>query len=242
MLKVVVIMTERYGRVLKNGKADRNKLLFRSLAVFDRRMSSIHEKPPQEALDALREGQSESGETVVTSPIQSHAPRFSIDQPANDDEEEEDDDELALAALDSLDAIEVFKLDQRADTKIHQLDFPNPFSLCPSRSGAPRHVVSVLPCSPQKHNADLEKYNSAQIPVDNFRRLLMLLLIIAPLDAQESLSGHAQRLTAARIEGLRRVADSILWSFTPEQSPGIFYHSFNTIIPAVSHCLHATSC
>ena len=205
MLKVVVIMTERYGRVLKNGKADRNKLLFRSLAVFDRRMSSIHEKPPQETLDALREGQSEPGETVITppmtSPIQSHTPRFSIDQSANDDEEEEeDDDELALAALDSLDAIEVFKLDQRADTKIHH----------------------------------------AQIPVDNFRRLLMLLLIIAPLDAQESLSGHAQRLTAARIEGLRRVADSILWSFTPEQNSGIFYQSFNTIIPAVSRFSQAT--
>lgn len=192
MLKVVVIMTERYGRVLKNGKADRNKLLFRSLAVFDRRMSSVHEKPSQEALDALREGQPESGETAITSPVQVHTPRFSIDQPANDDEEEEDDDELALAALDSLDAIEVFKLDQRADTKIHH----------------------------------------AQIPVDNFRRLLMLLLIIAPLNAQESLSGHAQRLTAARVEGLRRVADSILWSFTPEQNPGIFYQSFNTIIPA----------
>ena len=191
MLKVVVIMTERYGKVLKNGKADRNKLLFRSLAVFDRRMSSVHEKPSKEVLDALREEQSESGEQTTTSPIQSHMARFSIDQPANDDEEEEDDDELALAALDSLDAIEVFKLDQRADTKIHH----------------------------------------AQIPIDNFRRLLMLLLIIAPLDAQESLSRHAERLTAARVEGLRRVADSILWSFTPEQNPGIFYQSFNTIIP-----------
>ena len=199
MLKVVVIMTERYGRVLKNGKADRNKLLFRSLAVFDRRMSSVHEKPSQEALDALREGRPDSGETAITSPVQSHTSRFSIDQPANDGEEEEDDDELALAALDSLDAIEVFKLDHRADTKIHH----------------------------------------AQIPVDNFRRLLMLLLIIAPLDAQESLSGHAQRLTAARVKGLRRVADSILWSFTPEQNPGIFYHSFNTIIPAVSYLLQA---
>lgn len=201
MLKVVVIMTERYGRVLKNGKADRNKLLFRSLAVFDRRMSSIHEKPLQEALDALREEQPEPGETAITSPIQSKTSRFSIDQPANDEEEDEDDDELALAALDSLDAIEVFKLDQRADTKIHH----------------------------------------AQIPVDNFRRLLMLLLVIAPLDAQESLSGHAQRLTAARIESLRRVADSILWSFTPEQNPGIFYQSFNTIIPAVSCRFRAMS-
>lgn len=192
MLKVVVIMTERYGRVLKNGKADRNKLLFRSLAVFDRRMSSVHEKPSQESLNALRAGHSESGEMTKTSPIQGHTPRFFVDQPANDDEEEEDDDELALAALDSLDAIEVFKLDQRADTKIHH----------------------------------------AQIPIDNFRRLLMLLLIIAPLDAQENLSRHAERLTAARVEGLRRVADSILWSFTPEQNPGIFYQAFNTVIPA----------
>ncbi|KAK4693349.1 hypothetical protein P7C71_g4034, partial [Lecanoromycetidae sp. Uapishka_2] len=193
MLKVVVIMTERYGRVLKNGKADRNKLLFRSLAVFDRRMSSAYEAPSRETLDALKEASDGATESAVASPVQSHPPiGFAIDQPANDEEEEEDDDELALAALDSLDAIEVFKHDQKVDTKIHH----------------------------------------AQIPVDNFRRLIMLLLIIAPLDAQESLSKHAQRLTDARIDGLRRVADCILWSFTPESNAGIFYHSFNTIVPA----------
>lgn len=192
MLKVVVIMTERYGRVLKNGKADRNKLLFRSLAVFDRRMSSAFEKPTQDILDALRDKKEGSSESAIAAEIQHYPDGFSIDRPANDDEEEEDDDELALAALDSLDAIEVFKHDQRADTKIHH----------------------------------------AQIPVDNFRRLLMLLLVIAPLDAQESLSKHAESLTEERIVGLRRVADSILWSFTPEHNAGIFYHSFNTIIPA----------
>ena len=194
LLKVVVVMTERYGRVLKNGKADRNKLLFRSLAVFDRRMSSVYEKPPKETMDALKEASNGNmGSAVVSpvSPVQTHTFPFPIDQPANDDDEEEDDDELALAALESLDAIEVFKHDQKADTKIHH----------------------------------------AQIPVDNFRRLIMLLLVIAPLDAQESLSKHAQRLTDTRIEGLRRVADSILWSFTPEENAGIFYHSFNTIIP-----------
>ena len=41
MLKTVVIMTERYGKVLKRGKSDRNRLLFRSLAIFDRRASSV---------------------------------------------------------------------------------------------------------------------------------------------------------------------------------------------------------
>ena len=196
MLKVVVIMTERYGRVLKRGKADRNKLLFRSLAVFDRRMSSVYEKPSQDALNSSKDEYNNTDETAVSSPVQSRpagfTAGFAVDQPVNDQEEEEDDDELALAALDSLDAIEVFKHDQRVDTKIHH----------------------------------------AQIPVDNFRRLLMLLLVIAPLDAQESLSRHAERLTDKRIQGLRRVADSILWSFTPEQNAGIFYQSFNTIIPA----------
>ena len=34
MVKVVVIMTERYGKVLKRGLKDRNKLLFRSLGRY----------------------------------------------------------------------------------------------------------------------------------------------------------------------------------------------------------------
>ncbi|KAL8717015.1 MAG: hypothetical protein Q9225_005703 [Loekoesia sp. 1 TL-2023] len=202
MLKVVVIMTERYRTVLKRGGADRNKLLFRSLAVFDRRMSSVYEKSSQELLDSVRDEKVEKVDTSDTvldearSQAAGEEPHsaqgFSIDKPANDEDEDEDDDELALAALESLDAIEVFKYDQGADTKIHH----------------------------------------AQIPVDNFRRLLMLLLVIAPLDAQESLSRHAERLTPRRMESLREVADSILWSFTPEQNAGIFYQSFNKIIPA----------
>ena len=202
MLKVVVVMTERYRAVLKRGGADRNKLLFRSLAVFDRRMSSVYEKPSEELLDSVRGGKLEKVDTsdAVLDEARSQAagelPRstlgFAIDKPANDEDEDEDDDGLALAALESLDAIEVFKYDQRADTKIHH----------------------------------------AQIPVDNFRRLLMLLLVIAPLDAQENLSRHAERLTPRRIANLREVADSILWSFTPEQNAGIFYQSFNKIIPA----------
>ncbi|KAL8726725.1 MAG: hypothetical protein Q9166_006520 [cf. Caloplaca sp. 2 TL-2023] len=202
MLKVVVIMTERYGTVLKRGRADRNKLLFRSLAVFDRRMSSVYEKPSQGLLDSVRNEKSEKVDTsdAVLEEVRSQATGeephstlgFPIDKSANDEDEDEDDDELALAALDSLDAIEVFKYDQRADTKIHH----------------------------------------AQIPVDNFRRLLMLLLVIAPLDSQESLPRHAERLTPERIASLRQVADSILWSFIPEQNAGIFYQSFNKIIPA----------
>lgn len=125
MLKVVVIMTERYGKVLKKGKADRNKLLFRSLAVFDRRMSVVSERPSQEILSAFKVEETEVGqETAIPEKPHDHATGFSVDQPANDGGEEEDDDELALAALESLDAIEVFKHDQRADTKIHHAQIP----------------------------------------------------------------------------------------------------------------------
>lgn len=190
LLRVIVVMTERYKKVLKRGNADRNKLLFRSLAVYDRRMSSAHEKPPKETLESLKEEVKRAGDVAVEE-TRSHVAGFSIDQPGNDDEEE-DDDELALAALDFLDANEMLKHDQHSDTKIHH----------------------------------------AQIPVDNFRRLLMLLLVIAPLDAQDNLARHAESLTERRLAGLRRVADSILWSFTPEENAGIFYSSFNTIIPA----------
>ena len=187
LLKVVVIMTQRYDRVLKRGNADRNKLFFRSLAVFDRRSSVAGDRPVI--------GNSEKAiteKTASSAHLYSSTQGFSIHQPANDDEEDEDDDELALAALDSLDAIEVFKQDQRADTKI----------------------------------------NHAQIPTDNFRRLLMLLVVTAPLGAQESLSTHAQRFTEARIEGLRRVVDSIIWAFDPENTATISYRAFNSIIPA----------
>ena len=185
MLKVVVIMTERFGKVLKKGKADRDKLLFRSIAVFDRRMSLASGDRPT-SLDLKPSKEIEELDKATRSL------GFDVDSAKNDEEEEEDDDELALAALDALDAIEVFKHDQRSDTKIHH----------------------------------------AQIPVDNFRRLIMLLLVIAPLEAQESLSQHAQRMTESRIEGLRRVTDCILWAFTtPEKNPGILYSSFNAIIP-----------
>lgn len=126
MLKVVVIMTERYGKVLSKGKADRNKLLFRSLAVFDRGIIASYKRPLQDIPDVANDKEADKKQvtTVSEKPI-SHLPGFPIDQAANDDEEEEDDDELALAALESLDAIEVFKHDRRADTKINHAQIPS---------------------------------------------------------------------------------------------------------------------
>lgn len=120
MLKVIVIMTERYDKILKRGTADRQKLLFRSLAVFDRGVRVSDEQPRME-----RRQPAEDEKAVPLAA--SAATSFSVDRPGSDDDEDEDedDDELALAALESLDAIEVFRHDQRTDTKIHHARIPS---------------------------------------------------------------------------------------------------------------------
>jgi hypothetical protein len=70
----------------------------------------------------------------------------------------------------------------------------------------------------------------SQIPTDNFRRLIMLLLVLSPLHVTDKLSQHAERLSdEIQIEGLRRVADNILWSFNVEKNPGIYYHIFDKV-------------
>lgn len=170
MVMVVVIMTERYQRVLKKGNRDRTKLLFRSLAVFDRK----HE-------NEKTEGATSAG---------THVPGFAIDNAADDvDGEDDDEDDLALAALESLDAIEVFR---HGDAHINQ----------------------------------------AAIPTDNMRKLIMLLLLIAPLSIQESVARHPDRLATEQLEGLGRTADNILAAFVNvEKSPGVKVHQFSTVIP-----------
>lgn len=180
MIMVVVIMTERYQRVLKKGNRDRTKLLFRSLAVYDRK----------EINDENGKSSSESGATreVATSVPKNHVAGFTVDE-AVTDEEEEDDDDLALAALESLDAIEVFR-----------------------HGDAPITQVSV--------------------PSDNLKKLIMLLLLIAPLGSQESLARHAERLVGDQLRGLRKTADNILAAFVNvEKFPGAKIHQFNTVIP-----------
>ena len=142
-------------------------------------------KPPADTLDQLR---AEKFDKIALETPRSHVAGFALDEPGNDDEDD-DDDELALAALDSLDAIEVYRAERGT-----------------------------------------EKARQAQIPADNWRGLIMLLLIIAPLGPQESLATLAGHTTDAALVNVRRTADSILWAFAPEQNPGISYSTFNTVV------------
>ncbi|OJJ83857.1 TLD domain-containing protein [Aspergillus glaucus CBS 516.65] len=158
MVKVAVLLTERYGRVLRRGRRDRIRLLFGSLADVGKK-------------DLGSSGQDEENE-----------------------DKDEDGDDLALAALESLDAIEVFKHDQRVDKTVYE----------------------------------------AHISTDTFRRLLMLLLVIAPLKTLDDVRTYTGDLSAERMETVRNEADNILAAFVEDEATesgnGISYKSFSKMI------------
>ncbi|KAH6900666.1 TLD-domain-containing protein [Thelonectria olida] len=185
LIMVVVIMTERHRKVLARGSADRTKLLFKSLAVYDRKQSETNIKPVFPAADIVIK--EENG--------RSHAAGFAVDEAhddADDDEEDEEEDDLVLTAFELLDVKDAVQ-----------------------QGHAPT-------------------FHGATIPSDNFRKLLMLLLLAAPLDPQESLSLYSTRVIGDELESLRSTAESILASFVNvEKAPGIKYSHFKTIIPVI---------
>ncbi|KAI0178506.1 TLD-domain-containing protein [Hypoxylon sp. FL1284] len=180
MIMVVTIMTERYGKILSRGASTRRKLLFKSMAVYDRKLSEIEQ---QQRHQVHTPGPNQNG----------HAPGFAVDEAGNDwDDEAIDDDELVLAALDSLDINDAFKTGDAHAATTH----------------------------------------GAMIPADNFRKLIMLLLLLSPLDSQESLSAYVNRVTGTELDELRATAESILSAFiNVEKSPGITYTQFSQVIP-----------
>ncbi|KAI0890957.1 TLD-domain-containing protein [Annulohypoxylon nitens] len=180
MIMVVTIMTERYAKILARGNSSRRKLLFKSLAVYDRKLSEIEKKQHSTNIS----GQSSTN----------HVPGFAVDEVGDElDDDAEDDDELVLAALDSLDINDAFKTGDSHAATTH----------------------------------------GAMIPADNFRKLIMLLLLVSPLDAQENLSSYAHRVTGTDLEDLRATAENILSAFIDvEKSPGITYPQFRNVLPS----------
>ncbi|KAG4255019.1 hypothetical protein FPRO04_03553 [Fusarium proliferatum] len=187
MIMVVVIMTERYRTVLARGSSDRTKLLFKSLAVFDRKMSEAGAHPDTPHIAPI---ESKDDKEKPTSRVAG----FAVDAAGDEDEDGEDDD-LVLTAFELLD---------------------------------------IKDAVDQGH---APVFHGATIPTDNFRKLIMLLLLAAPLDPQESLSMYSSRVVGQELEGLRGAAESILASFVnAETSTGIKYNHFRTIIPVI--CPH----
>jgi hypothetical protein len=182
LLKVVTILTERYGTVLKKrGKEIWLREIYRSLAIYDKGIrSSLEDKEKVEV--GQKPGRLEEGNGNLG---------FAIDAPDEGEEgedEDEDEDELVLAALDSMDAIDALKHGEQ--TNVH-------------------HSI---------------------IPTDNFLKLVELLLLVAPIDAQQSLSSLAPELSEKRVVELRQAAHAVLSSFGVENHPGVTYRTFDTVV------------
>ncbi|KAH9226201.1 hypothetical protein K456DRAFT_58923 [Colletotrichum gloeosporioides 23] len=181
MIMVVVIMTARYKKVLAKGAQDRAKLLFKSLAVYDRKASIA-------GVDESKEKVKDAEVEVKDEPARSHVAGFAVDEPV--EEEEDEDDDLEIAAFELLDI----------NDAVRQGDAPT--------------------------------VQGAMIPADNFRKLLMLLILIAPLSPQERLSMFATRVVGDELESLRLTAENILAAFlNVEKAPGIKFSQFNRVIP-----------
>ncbi|KAI0396457.1 TLD-domain-containing protein [Xylariaceae sp. FL0594] len=186
MIMVVVIMTERYTRVLTKGATSRRKLLFKSLAVCDRKLSEIGKQAPA---TVPRHDQPVPASTAASG--------YAVDQAGDDVEDadvddDDDDDELVMAALNSLDINDAFKAGDSLAATTH----------------------------------------GAMIPADNFRRLIMLLLLVSPLGPQESLSAYADRITGDALESLRSTAEDVLAAFIDvEKAPGITFAQFQNVLP-----------
>ncbi|KAI0121246.1 TLD-domain-containing protein [Xylariales sp. AK1849] len=182
MIIVVAVMTERYTKILAKGASTRRKLLFKSLAVYDRQASEIKKQ-----LSDTADKKSAANEA------RSHAPGFAVDEAGDDlDDDAVDDDELVLAAMESLDLNDAFKTGDLHAATTH----------------------------------------GAMIPADNFRRLILLLLLVAPLDSQENISNYALRVTGEELESLRGTAEDILSAFlNVEKSPGITFAQFKNVLP-----------
>ena len=187
MVMVIVILTERYKRILTHGATDRTRLLFRSLAVYDRFASRPGSKATTEP------GSATKPETPGTGGSSAHPAAFAVDSAGygvDDDADDGEDDDLTLAALESLDI----------DKAVRQGDAPTG--------------------------------HGAMIPADNFRKLIMLLLLVAPLGAQESLSQYTGRVAGQQLQSLRATAEHILASFlNVEESPGIRPGQFSRVVP-----------
>jgi len=78
---------------------------------------------------------------------------------------------------------------------------------------------------------DQPKIRHSIIPMDNFLRLVQLLLLIAPLDALEPVAVYSNQLSEDNLKSLRDVATAILASFDIEGTPGITYKAFSAVVP-----------
>jgi hypothetical protein len=155
LLRAVTVLTGRWAKVLKSGKAGRGKVLWRrevwrGCAVFDRALSPTVEKSMSKELGvAAAEGSKSSTQG------------FAIDQAVDaDDEDEEDDDGLAFEAFEMMDANDAFKMGEKSTLQHAMIPSDNFLRLI-------QLLLLAAPLGPQER---LTTY-SAQLDEDKLSRL-----------------------------------------------------------------------
>lgn len=120
-----------------------------------------------------------------------------------DDEDDEDDEGLTLSALDALDAIEAFELPEKTKEKDKEKE-------------QPKHM----------------QIQSARIPIEIMRRIIMLLLLVAPIEPTQPVAVSVERFTGEELVQLQATAENVLRGFTcmgDEGGDGIGWRQFKTI-------------
>lgn len=165
MVMVVTLLTGRYQRVLAGGAKSRAKLLFKSMAIYDRQTADNRAAAGQDSSEADR----------------------------GEDTDQDEDDELVLEALD--------------------------------------YLGTGTVCAAEGTTEGLPTTRKIIVPAENFRKLVMLLLLAAPLGPQEDLSIYSDRTSGSQLESLRSTAEWILAAFLDgDDSSSISYNRFDAVI------------
>ncbi|KAF8471703.1 TLD-domain-containing protein [Kalaharituber pfeilii] len=184
LVKVVVLMTGRHTKVLKRTRADRGRIDWVKVLW---RSFAVWER--ELGHDGDVEGGAEEKavpELQEEEPKAQPLPEDALFSIGGSDDEDMDDESLTLAALDALDAITAFEL-------------PEPSSAKEKEKPATTKKARIL---------------SAHIPLDNLRKIIMLLLLTAPLEPTQPIAVFVNRFTGEGLVGLQAAAENVLRTFT----------------------------
>ncbi|KAK6521343.1 Restriction of telomere capping protein 5 [Arthrobotrys conoides] len=197
IVRVVCVFTGRYKTVLRKGGGDPVRVWFRILAVHDRGgggTSNGHEVNGKHIEAAIAEAMAHGGEHRDTH----HSHEKHDDHDHNHEDDDHSDDIFQIA--DPEDMEDENDDDELALAALEALDAIEVFKL------AEKPAVMV------------QKYVRRLDPQE-LTKLVMLLLVIAPLDPQESLATYVERYSGDALVDLRRAAGSIVRSMSVDGKP-----------------------
>ncbi|KAF2840482.1 restriction of telomere capping protein 5, partial [Patellaria atrata CBS 101060] len=145
LIKVVTILTERWGKVVsKRNKRAWHREIYRSLAVYDKNVDDKADET-QDRTSAGTERIDGRNDSKL---------RFEVDAAAGEEGAEDDEDDLILANLNMMDIDEVFKLGEK--TNVHHSIVPTDNLL--------RLIEFILLIAPLEPVEDIATYTSQLSP------------------------------------------------------------------------------